>query len=71
MQETYTLIVKTADGECLIQKVTTGNLLDLYALLSQLSSQLWYQYMDSLRSEILHGSGIGQSASDSSLPTES
>lgn len=38
MQKTYTVIVETEDGKCLIREKITGDLRSLYSLLSQLSN---------------------------------
>ena len=65
MQETYTVTVTTEDGRCLIQEKITGDYLHLCSLLSRLQSQFMSQFADSLESKIGHGSGTGQSVSDS------
>ena len=71
MQETFTVTVTTEDGKCLKLERTTGDWLSLSLLLSQLSNLFRFHYEVGLRSEIEPGSGIGQSALDSSLLTAS
>ena len=70
MQETFIVTVATAGGKCLIHEKITGNYSDLYFLLARLSNRYFSRSEDSPRLEIGPGSGICQSASDTSSCTE-
>ena len=71
MQETFIVSVQTEDGKCLIQKKITGDYSALSFVLWRLSHAYLHRSEDLKKSETLLGSGITQSASDSSSPTQS
>ena len=71
MQETFTVTVTTEDGKCLIQRKIIGTYSSLCSELSLLSGLFEHLWLVTQESEIGPGSGTGQSASDSSLPTQS
>jgi len=71
MQEICTVIVQTEDGKLLIQEKTTLGFVTLFYPLLLEYNRLQCQSEDFRKLTILHGSGTGQSASDSSLPTAS
>jgi hypothetical protein len=69
MQETYTLVVKTADGKSLVDSKIIGDLFSLSFLFSRLSHLLLHQAEDIERSKTLLGSGTTPYAPPSSPST--
>ena len=70
MPETFTVTVKIEDGEWLTLNKTSGDLRDLSALLSHLSTHYYSVYEDSKASATRHGFGTPSSASPLLSPTE-
>ena len=67
----YIVIVKTEDGKWSMERKITGDFFSLSLLLYQLSQQFGLASEDFPKFVTGLGSGIGQSALDSSLPTDS
>jgi hypothetical protein len=65
MQETYTVVVKTADGKSLVDSKIIGDFFSLSFAFSRLSHLLLHQAEDIERSKTLLGSGTTPSASPS------
>ena len=71
MQETFIVTVKTDDGKCFLVRRIFGDSFTLYSLLLQLSNVLESHLEVTQKLKTSLGSGTGQSASDSSLSTDS